>query len=201
MQALRQRKGFPYSKALALFFLGVAMTSACGAGLGAVYEGDVRFEHCMALDQNPNTKPTVRRACWDEWTKFYAFGQTRDRIEFARLRVRQLSGSSNFDEGDLGFERQPKGAVPEPTSVLAPPPMTLSQDKDAGASSSSSGETSPDAPDAPDAQSPSENALPPGAECTETCGSTWKLCQRACATPGCSNACDAQYKRCAKKCF
>lgn len=176
----------------------VSIGSACGAGLGAVYEGDVRFEHCMALDQNPNTKPMVRRACWDEWTKFYAFGQTRDRIDYAKLRVRQLSGSSNFDEGDLGFERQPKGAVPEPTSVLAPPPMTLSQVQDAGSGSSPDNPGDDEDAGAADADT---RALPPGTECTDACASTWKACLRACATHGCSMACDGQYKRCAKKCF
>lgn len=182
-----------HSKAWALLFSALA-ASACGAGLGAVYEGDVRFEHCMALDENPNTRPTIRRACWDEWTKFYSFGQTRDRIDFARQRVRQLSGSSNFDEGDLGFERQPKGAVPEPTSVFEPPPMTLSQD--AGTRSSPG-----DAKDAGAGGGESGEAAPPGSECLSTCDTTWKVCQQACATQACKNACGGQHKRCAKQCF
>src|SRR5690349_10634748 len=57
---------------------------ACGASIQALYEGDVRFERCMALDERADVKPTLRRACWDEWLEFYTFGQTRDRIDHAR---------------------------------------------------------------------------------------------------------------------
>src|SRR3954466_10275807 len=73
---------------------------SCGASIQAIYEGDVRFEHCMALDSRPDVKPTLRRACWDEWKKFYTFGQTRDRVDYAAVRTAQLSIVSDFDEGD-----------------------------------------------------------------------------------------------------
>ena len=86
-------------RAAAIVFVLVG-TGACGASLQAIYEGDVRFEHCMALDSRTDVKPTLRRACWDEWQKFYTFGQTRDRVEYARLRDRQLSTASDFDEGE-----------------------------------------------------------------------------------------------------
>ena len=36
---------------------------ACGASINAVYEGDVRFEHCMALDEHPEEKSTAQKAC------------------------------------------------------------------------------------------------------------------------------------------
>ena len=73
---------------------------SCGASIQAVYEGDVRFEHCMALDARPDVKPTIRRACWEEWVEFYTFGQTRDRIDYAHVREKQLGAASDFDEAD-----------------------------------------------------------------------------------------------------
>jgi hypothetical protein len=56
----------------------------------AVYEGDVRFEHCMALDMQPEIRDQVRRECWSEWAAYYSYGQTRDRVTHAELRVQQL---------------------------------------------------------------------------------------------------------------
>ena len=78
--------------------LALLTTGGCGASLNAVYEGDVRFEHCMALDSMADVKPTIRRACWEEWSTYYTFGQTRDRVEYAAIRQRQLVRASNFDE-------------------------------------------------------------------------------------------------------
>ncbi len=63
----------------------------CGASIQSLYEGDVRFEHCMALDAEPGVKAVFRRACWTEWLTFYTYGQTRDRVIFARKRLKQLS--------------------------------------------------------------------------------------------------------------
>ena len=73
--------------------------AACGASIQALYEGDVRFEHCMALDGQPDVKSHIRRACWREWISFYTYGQTRDRVRHAQKRIRQLSGVSEFLTG------------------------------------------------------------------------------------------------------
>ncbi len=73
----------------------VATGSGCGASMHAVHEGDIRFEHCMALDAERHVKPSIRRACWAEWTAFYTYGQTRDRVLHAQLRIRQLSSVSD----------------------------------------------------------------------------------------------------------
>ncbi len=63
----------------------------CGANMQAVYEGDVRFEHCMAFDMQPEVRDEVRRECWVEWVAYYTYGQTRDRVSHAELRIQQLS--------------------------------------------------------------------------------------------------------------
>lgn len=69
-------------------------SAGCGANIAAVYEADVRFEHCMALDAQRGVRPMVRRQCWIEWLEFYNYGQTRDRVAHARDRVDQLSAST-----------------------------------------------------------------------------------------------------------
>jgi len=168
----------------------VLVTASCGASINAVYEGDVRFEHCMALDTQKQVKPTIRKACWDEWTKFYTFGQTRDRVEYAKLRMKQLHAASDFEESDLGTEEtQVSSAVPEPTSALAPPPMMLAVDAGAGGA---------DADAAADATPP---LPPPGAACAKTCETTWGECRGACLAPICEKTCTSQYKKCMRKCF
>jgi hypothetical protein len=111
-------------RVLAAALLGLGGVS-CGASLQALYEGDVRFEHCMALDSQREVKPTIRRACWDEWRKFYTFGQTRDRIEYAALRDRQLGGASDFDEGEWQLEKSGKASSVDTMSALAPPPILM----------------------------------------------------------------------------
>jgi hypothetical protein len=98
--------------AVALVLAGAASTLGCGASIQAIYEGDVRFEHCMALDAQPRIKSRIRRACWQEWVSFYTYGQTRDRVAHAQLRIRQLGDESAFVSG----------VPPENTPLWMPPP-------------------------------------------------------------------------------
>jgi hypothetical protein len=158
---------------------------SCGASIQAVYEGDVRFEHCMALDSRPDAKPTIRRACWEEWVNFYTFGQTRDRIDYALMRQKQLSGASDFDEADLG-PTKPSGpsAVPDPTSAFAPPPMMLASDGGA-----------------PDAAAPEQDPrIAARAQCDADCQQGLDACRQGCKTAPCEKACSGRYKRCATRC-
>ncbi|MFO0593510.1 MAG: hypothetical protein U0441_38570 [Polyangiaceae bacterium] len=161
---------------------------ACGASINAVYEGDVRFEHCMALDSHSGEKSTIQLSCWDEWVKYYTFGQTRDRVEYARRRQRELSGESDFQETSAPSVVAQR-AVPEPTNVLAPPPMMFG---DAGAPADA-------AP--PDASAKPEDAEPPAAACAAQCRDAWTPCKQACTTAACEKTCEKTYKRCMKKCF
>ena len=185
----------PTFATLAVLVLGpaAAVMTACGASIQAVYEGDVRFEHCMALDARPDVKPTIRRACWEEWVKFYTFGQTRDRVDYARLREKQLSTASDFDEGEWELASAKSKAVPEPTSVMAPPPMMLMQDAGAPAPSAS--------PQADAGPAPPRELGPPSADCQAECQESWGFCRQECATPGCEKTCSGKYKRCMRRCF
>lgn len=167
--------------------LGAASAVSCGASLRGLYEGDVRFEHCMALDARPDVKPTLRRACWEEWISFYTFGQTRDRIDYAHLREKQLSAASDFDEADVQGSKVLAAAVPDPTSAIAPPPMMMTA-ADAG---------TPDA-SPPDHEDERTAAL---GRCTSECEQGLESCRQTCKrTSPCERACSARLKRCTSRC-
>ena len=44
----------------------------------------------MALDSELGVKTAIRRACWSEWLSFYTYGQTLDRVTYARRRLERL---------------------------------------------------------------------------------------------------------------
>ncbi len=167
----------------AAVMLAAACLVSCGASIRAVYEEDVRFEHCMALDARPDVKPTLRRACWDEWISFYTYGQTRDRTDYAHLRAKQLGAASDFVEEESA--RPP--AAPDPTSAIAPPPMMMVV-ADAGA---------------PDAAPPEELDVRQVAHtrCTTECEQRQEACRKFCkGTPPCERACAAHRERCEDRC-
>jgi hypothetical protein len=175
--------------AIAAGFL--AATISCGASIQAVYEGDVRFEHCMSVDAQPDVKPAIPSTCWEEWLKFYTFGQTLDRIEHARARVKQLSASSDFTEAEWKAQNPSKpAAVPDPTSVAAPPPMLLTVD--GGARDGGPADSGADADAA---------VVLPGADCAGECQQGYAVCRKECKTDACEKACVTKYKRCMKRCF
>jgi hypothetical protein len=168
--------------------LALLATTACGASIQAVYEGDARFEHCMALDARADVRPTIRAACWNEWLEFYTFGQTRDRVEYAEVRQRQLHAASDFDEGEALATAPSKHAVPDPTSVHAPPPRVIAPD--AGPPPLVSASTTV----------PAEPPLP-GADCAKGCEESFGACRKECTLPACDKACDGRYRRCMRRCF
>jgi hypothetical protein len=162
--------------------------AACGASSSAIYEGDVRFEHCMALDTRSEVKPTIRRACWEEWQRFYTFGQTRDRVEYARARIKNLSGASDFEDWTPA-ETGKILAVPEPTSALAPPPMMLAPD---------AGAPRPVPP--PVASAAPDGGVPTAEGCVGECDEALAYCRAECKDASCERDCAGKYKRCAKRC-
>ncbi|MEZ4444115.1 MAG: hypothetical protein R3B72_33895 [Polyangiaceae bacterium] len=123
MNASHLVQRFPSSRIFARAALLVGLIAlpltGCGNSLQAVYEADIRFEHCMALDLQPEVRPQIRHQCWKEWVSFYTFGQTRDRVLHAQLRIQQLAGGTRLPSDVRGKALQGPG----PTSALAPPPM------------------------------------------------------------------------------
>lgn len=150
----------------------------------------MRFERCMALDSRSDVKPTIRRECWEGWISYYTFGQTRDRVEYAKRRHRQLSMASDFDEAEWAPAEPPQPAVPEPTNVMMPPPAMMVQAADAGVADA-----------ATDGGAGADGTPPPGAECAAVCDAQRTQCLGGCTTGSCERACNAKYKRCMRTCF
>ena len=71
-----------------------AAVGGCGPSVQSIREGNIRFEHCYRLDLDQNIARTHRLTCWRQWVDSYAYGQTRDKIEYARRRARYLAAGS-----------------------------------------------------------------------------------------------------------
>src|SRR4051812_43678576 len=69
--------------------IAMAATS-CSVTYQSIYENDVRFEHCYRLDEERAVPIEQKRACWQAWGRSSTYGQSRDRIEYARARDRAL---------------------------------------------------------------------------------------------------------------
>jgi hypothetical protein len=158
------------------------VATSCGTSIRGMYESDVRFEHCMALDAASGVKPTIQRGCWEEWVSFYTFGQTRDRIDYARERKRQLGSESDFDEGSEPERKVTVRATPDPTSAAAPPPLMVAA-IDAGASPAPPDDTTP------------------RSRCVALCVKARDACRDVCRkTISCDQACAQREMRCETRC-
>jgi len=187
---------------LGAFALGTLCLPSCGPSVQSIYEGNVRFEHCYRLDLELDVATSHRRACWTTWLDRYTYGQSRDRLEYARRRVRAFAaGDANPPTLKIGGDdseqetRQFYLVVPAPTSVHASPPPIATRFNAPG-----------DAPPAPSATPPasSSNKPAPGEDCAGACRSAFSSCSDACAEGAKSTACkscDPDYKKCMQRCF
>jgi hypothetical protein len=186
------------------FFAGLGL--ACGPSFQVVYEGDSRFEHCYALDENPNVLMQQKSDCWADWMKHYTYGQTRDRVEFAAVRYRAIlrAGSVPTDEAIMGAAPgEASGtslAAPAPTNAFASPPKTMADEAPAPSAT-----PAPPMPlDNPSRPNPpvimSALPQPPGAACIEVCSDNWQTCKGKCDAGPCGT-CDPAYRDCARKCI
>lgn len=172
---------------IALFAL-VLLATGCGPSFQIVYESDVHFEHCYALDQS--TAPTASKSgCWKAWLRAYTYGQPRDRVDYASARLAALSPDESRSDRKVAASSAlpPTPAVdaPVPTNAFAPPPNIASATAttEAGAATASV-------------------ALPrtPGVECVDACANVWTTCRSGCKGPGCV-PCDQAYRTCMRACF
>lgn len=173
----------------------------CGASYQSIYEGEVRFEHCHRLDEEPQIPLTQRRECWREWTKFYTYGQTRDRLEYALRRQRELTAKIDNPNADItDSPDDTKGnepvAAPPPTSPFAPPPH-VHDGTDAGAKDA--------AIDPADLVDMLTSADQPAAQpCLFRCLQRWHPCIASCDPKDdaeCRKGCNAAFKGCGKTCL
>jgi hypothetical protein len=181
---------------------------ACGPSVQSIHEGSVRFEHCYRLDLDLEIAPGHREACWKEWLSSYTYGQSADRIDYARRRVRAISsGDTSRPELDIAGERRPEErqfylVVPGPTSMHAPPAPIATRvlGLDGGVppmspTASPPASLEPTPPPAPSA---------PEDECAKACRSAHQSCAAACGADAGSatcKSCEPDYKACMRRCF
>jgi len=173
------------SRMTLVFALGAG---GCGPSYQAIYECDVRFEHCYAIDESA-VSTDAKKQCWREWLHGYTYGQSGDRIEFAAARVSELSldptlPSVESREGHPGK----RSAALGPTNAFAPPPK-LAEHAAALAPSAS-------------ASAVEEVVVrAPGSECTDGCTQSWKACHDTCKGGPCDDNCGKAYRGCVPACF
>jgi hypothetical protein len=182
--------------ALALLALGTL--ADCGPSFQAVYECDVHFEHCYAVDMS-ELPLAEKRLCWREWIAGYTYGESRDRVEHARRRLAALSSddpSPPLGDAASGVVVDPLGPAPAPVhaplpaSVFSPPPRVSDVHAvDAGEAG------------ALEARETGDAALArPGAQCTDGCERSFESCRGGCAGVTCA-PCDRAYRACMPSCF
>lgn len=187
---------------LALLVPALILGASCGPSVQSIYEGDVRFEHCYRLDLELDVAPTHRQACWTTWLDRYTYGQPRDKLEYARRRVRAFStGDADKPELHVGQNQAEQDArqfylvVPSPTSVHASPPPIATR---------MNAVTDPPPAPSSEALAKSADKPAPGEECASACRSAFGSCNQACdpaaKTPACKS-CDPDYKKCMARCF
>jgi hypothetical protein len=176
----------------------VGVSTGCGPSFQAVYESDVRFEHCYALDLGA-AAPDVMKECWRGWLHGYTYGQSRDRVEYAATRVSELSLDPTLPGVDAPSARPHDMVAPLPSSAFAPPPNVAEGHPDGAVSSQPSSAVAGSTPPrvvpaaAPAPQAPDE-------QCTGACTERWSGCRRGCADGAC-DACDRGYRACVPGCF
>jgi hypothetical protein len=172
--------------ALAIVASGWAL--ACGPSFQVIYEGDVRFEHCYAVDESKRAPTPEKLACWHDWLTTFTYGQTADRVEYAAARYHVLKTDGSPFAVDALAEAPPERprqtiGGPEPTSAfvspqnVVPPPVTARKQEPLGIA-----------------------ARPPGYECGDECTKSWRDCRRACNDGECAR-CDNSSRACMAACY
>ncbi len=194
------------SLALAVLVGGVVCSAvACGPSYQALYEGDIRFEHCYAMEEASASSMGSKSDCWRGWILHYTYGQTRDRVEYAAARYRALTRAPQAPTDEAMMEAAPGEGrstsivAPAPTSAFAPPPKTLDE-SDAHDAGDDSG-LPMSYVDASRAVVTEEAApAPPGSSCATGCDASWSRC-RVCDGGAKCEACTATYRKCMRTCF
>lgn len=204
----------PYHARIAVVLGTVAIgcsVAACGASYQAIYEGEVRFEHCYRLDEESVGPPGQRRECWREWSQYYTYGQTRDRIEYALMRQRVLTRQASEPDGpqsspgpaaNAGVAPVPTLAAPGPTSPFEPPPHVHSVVPPTASPSSASGTQIPLSPGQILDRAAGGNAFP-GQACWLQCATAWRMCAGNCVQGNavCRAPCEGAFSTCARGCL
>jgi hypothetical protein len=207
----------PAPAARAGVFLAVAGVAACGPSFQALYESNARFEHCYALEENPQVPMPEKAACWRDWSERYTYGQTRDRIHYATARYVALSDARNIPTDEALMMAAPGETprrstitAPTPTNAFAPPPKVLAPSELPSTSMTEvtaipvmevdAGAVGPSAPLVP--------APLPGTSCADKCAGDYHACAGGCPDEAGGSAkgkecksCSSTYRACMRACF
>jgi hypothetical protein len=186
-------------------YLALACGLGCGPSFHAIYEGNARFEHCYALEEDSKTGMNERADCWRDWSEHYTYGQTRDRIQYAISRYVALAQAPNIPTDEALMMAAPGMTprlttitAPAPTSATEPPPKVLDpQDASPPQMRPSEQNVLVVADAGPAPVPPAASAAPaslPGASCTDACEQTFQGCDGG-AT------CARSYRTCMRGCF
>lgn len=186
-----------------------ALLVGCGPSFHAIYEGNARFEHCYALEENPQSNMRERADCWRDWSERYTYGQTRDRIQYATARYVALSQAPNVPTDEALMMAAPGMTprvstitAPAPTSPYAPPPKVLDEGPDAMTPTPRSGERNQvlgAPPDAATSPAPVATTTPlPQSGCSDECGRVYRECA---VMTDAGASCDKGYAKCMRGCF
>lgn len=223
---MRSHRVVPALRRGAFVASGAATTLACGPSFQAIYEGNARFEHCYALEENPQASIPDKASCWRDWSERYTYGQTRDRIHYATARYVALSEARQVPTDEALMMAAPGETprattitAPTPTNAFAPPPKVLDLNEGATTGTDVVGVgagqpltvpvTAAAAPIAPPTPIPGDGL--PASPCAETCANDFVSCSGPCAgdrnkpqKPGASKtcaACEPTYRTCMRGCF
>lgn len=154
--------------------LAAGALSGCGASFESIYESEVRFEHCYRLDLEPQSAPTHRLFCWQEWLETYSSEQSRDRLEYAERRVLALrNGDISRPTLLIGGTPTRSGAFELPADTTVAPPSIVP----AGSASQPV--------DAPQT-------------CQTACSDALNACRSLCE--GACDRCVEEYRDCSERC-
>ncbi|HEU4411098.1 MAG TPA: hypothetical protein VFS43_37945 [Polyangiaceae bacterium] len=191
---------------------GLALTlasasAACGASYQSVYENEVHFEHCYAVDVSPNMTQGAKLQCWADWTKRFSQGQPRDRVEYALARQRALLSGSDDPAPRMTIGAQPMAVGPQPSA--APPPVAASPvaasplprtPYEGPPATMALAPTAPPSAAAPPPPRGDRN-LSPTQLCARDCGEAFTSCATACQRSNCYNRCGELAKKCIAECL
>ncbi|WP_394842396.1 hypothetical protein LZC95_35675 [Pendulispora brunnea] len=185
---------------------------ACGPSFQTIYEGDARFEHCYALEENPNVALQQKGECWRDWLAHYTYGQTHDKVMYAATRAQAIRRAPELPTDEALMHAAPGergqrdwAAGPAPTSAFTPPPKTWGDTPDAGPPSwtndgdAGASAAHPASPAASASAAPASAERPPLAACTGDCEDKWAACRGGCKGAACE-ACTRSYKGCIRNC-
>jgi hypothetical protein len=181
----------------------VSCLTACGASYQSVYENEVHFEHCYAVDVSPNMSQSAKLQCWSEWTKRFSQGQARDRVEYAYSRQRALMSGSDDPAPRMSIGPQsPSGPPPLAASpvVASPLPRTPYEGPPATMALTATPAPPPSAPVAAPVSQHDKN-LSPTQLCARDCGESFTSCATACQRSNCYNRCGELARKCVSECL